>query len=331
MAVTSQSYSYGMSPVLVSALRKVLARTPVEQNYTGTDALDSVERTNKEPVSAAGYFQIPVGQAASGLEDWFEGDDPGSTAGANESTMAQFRRAYVRRPIRVAVTDEWDTGGDVALFRIYTHKMAEAKRALRTAVNAKLVSGTSTAKALQGIPLTIEETPSSSGTYGGLDGATHTFWLNKTASAVGSAQINLETAMETLWRDLHTVGNEPDWWLVSKNVFGFCQTLARSERTFNVTADTSGGTGMEGKLGTTAISFHGKKLVMDATLSDGFAYAMNNRAYKLGTIPAAEWKLGAEARLEGAGQSGYVLYIYWGGQGLCYERAALGQLHGITA
>lgn len=330
MAVTAQSYTYAFDPVIVSALRIALARMPVEQNYTGTDALSAMERTNKETVDAAGYYHIPVGKFAEGLEDWFDGDDEGSVEQANESTMAQFRRAYVRRPIRVAETDEDDTGGEGALFRIYQHKLAEARRAVRTAVNAKLVSGTSTAKALQGIPLAAEETPSSSGTYGGLDGATHTFWLNKTAAAVGSATLNLEDAMESMWRDLTVIGAEPDWWLVSKNVMGFLQTAGRTFRTIQISGDSKGG-GMNANLGVPTVTFHGKKVVMDATLSDGFAYPLSNTAVKLAVIPKREFKLGPTARLESAGQSGYVVYLYFAGQLITYQRAGIGQLHGITA
>lgn len=334
MAVTANSQTYAFDPPLVSALRITLGKMPVEQNYTGPDALAAVERTNKENVDRAGCFHIPVGQFASGLHDWFDGDDEGSDEQANESTIAQFRRAYVRRPIRVNDTDEDDTGGDVALFRIYQHKLAEARRAVRTEVNTKLVSGTSTPKALQGIPLTIEENPSTSGAYGTLDGATHTYWLNKTtasSASVGSAALNLEDQMERLWRLLTIVGSAPDWWLVSANVLGFMQTLSRGSRNFNVDAGGAGSDGMTGSLGASKITFMGKKIVMDGTMSDGFAYAMNNTAYKLGVISKREFTLGPAVRLESNNQSGYIVYFYWAGQGLCYQRAGLGQLHGITA
>jgi hypothetical protein len=190
-------------------------------------------------------------------------------------------------------------------------------------------------KGVQGIPLAIEEAPSSSGTYGSISGNTYSWWRNQTDAsnpAFSTAGMAALESMGRLLQSVNTSGAAWDWLLVSRNVYGFMQTAARTFLSLN--APATGATAdraRNAEMGWTSLSFHGKPVVFDANLTDGYAYFINNNSLKLAVDPNVEFKMGDFVDLAAGGQHGKISYLYWRGQLVTYERAGLGQISTITA
>lgn len=319
--------------VLTSALQDFLKNSPVEQNYTHTAALGMLERSSRS-MDAPGYWRVPVRNVGSPLGGPFEGAGTTSTAGFDDVTQATYRRCQYAEPVVVLTTDEWDTSSNVALFKASVTKLQSAKLKIRTDVSTDLLSTSAVTNGLQGIPLAIEETPTS-GTYGGLDRSVETYWRNKTDATSPSFATGGMAAFESVFRDLASVeggqSNPFDWALVSKNVYGFLQTAARTFLSLNAPA-TGASAKRAGEMGFPTMTFHGKPIVFDAGLTDGYAYFIKNDALYLVTQPGVEFTMPFEwTSLRGGGQHGEINYIYWRGQLVCEHNAALAQVSTIVA
>ncbi len=328
----SQTISF--QTVLVSALQDFLKESPVEQNYPHTAALGMLERKSRS-MDAPSYWRVPVRNVGSPLGGPFEGASTTATTGFDDVTMASYRRCQYAEPVVLLITDEWDTSSNVALFKASVTKLESAKLKIRTDVSTDLLSTSSVSMGLQGIPLAAEETPSSSGVYGGLDGGTDTYWANKTDSTVAFSTGGM-TALESMFRQLASVeggqSNPFDWILVSRDVFGFIQTAARTFLTLFDKPTAGSAAKRAGDMGFPVLNFHGKPIVFDAGLTSGFAYFMRDDAIELVTQPGIEFTMPREwVLLAGAGQHGQINYVYWRGQLVVNHRAALGQINAITA
>lgn len=328
----SQTISF--TTTLVSALQKYLKETPVTQDFTRLTALSMLEKKSKA-MDAPSYWRVPVKNIGSPLGGPFEGAGTTATTGFDDITHASFRRAQYAHPVVLLRTDEWDTNSEVALFKAGVQKVESARQMLRKDVSTDLLSTSAVTNGVQGIPLAAEEAPGSSGAYGGLDGATETYWKNKTDATNPAFSTAGMAAFESMFRQLASVegreGNPFDWILVSTAVFGYLQTAARTFLSLN--APATGGAGKRaGEMGFPTMSFHGKPIVFDPGLTAGYAYFWADDAAYLVTQPGVDFTMPYEwVSLAPAGQHGLINHVYWRGQLVVEQRAALGQISTITA
>lgn len=329
----AQSISYTFNDVVTSALRAWLATEPVEQNYTTTPLLMEMEKDRETP-SQASYWHVPVGNVGAPLGGPFEGAGVTPTTGRDTVTLAQYRRCQYAEPVLCLFTDEWDTGSsEVALFKKAARATYEAKKVQRTDISTDLVSTSAVTNGLQGLPLAIEESPSSSGAYGNISGNTYSWWRNQTDASNPAFSTAGMAAFESMARLLMSVegeGDPFDWICVSRNVFGFIQTAARTFLTLQAPV-TGGGAKRIAEMGWPTLNFHGKPIFFDPNLTDGYAYFVNRSAIKLQVDPNNEFRLGNFTELSPGGQHGRIAYVYWRGQLATYHRARLGQISTITA
>ena len=201
----AQTISYSFDTVLSSALREVLAKTPIEQNYTATQLLNFLEKDRETPAQA-GYYHVNVSNSGAPLGGPFDGADSTPTTGVDDVTVAQYRRCQYAEPVLILHTDEWDTSsGEVAMFKAAVHKGKQARLRQRRDVAVDLVSTSSVTKGIQGIPLAIEEAPSSSGAYGNISGNTYDWWRNQTDASNPSAATGGMDALESMARALMSI------------------------------------------------------------------------------------------------------------------------------
>lgn len=328
------SQTITFNTVVTSALQKYVREQPVTQNYTHTAALGMLERTSRK-MDAPSYWRVPVKNIGSPLGGPFEGAGTTATTGFDDITHASFRRCQYAHPVVLMHTDKWDTDNDVALFKAGVQKVESCRDMLRIDISTDLLSTSAVTNGIQGIPLAAEEAPASSGVYGGLDGGTDTYWKNKTDATNPAFSTAGMAAFESMFRQLASVrgleSNPFDWILVSRDVFGFLQTAARTFLSLNAPA-TGASAKRAGEMGFPTMTFHGKPIVFDAGLTSGYAYFWRNDASYLITQPGLEFAMPeAWEGLGSAGQHGAINHMYWRGQLLTEQRAALGNINTITA
>lgn len=329
----AQSISYTFNDVVTSALRAWLATSPIEQAYTVTPLLNMMEKDRDTP-SQASYWHVPVGNVGAPLGGPFEGAGVTPLTGSDDVTLAQYRRCQYAEPILLLATDEWDTSSsEVAIFKKAARATSAAKKRQQTDLSTDLCSTSAVTGGIQGLPLAAEEAPSSSGAYGNISGNTYTWWRNQTDASNPAFSTAGMAAFESMARLLGSIEGEGEafeWIVVSRNVFGFLQTAARTFHNLNHPA-TSKSAKLVAEMGYPSFNFHGRPVTWDPNLTDGYAYWGGSAAVKMAVDPANEFRLGNFSDLTPGSQHGRVAYMYWRGQLITYHRARLGQISTITA
>jgi hypothetical protein len=145
-------------------------------------------------------------------------------------------------------------------------------------------SGASSSDAVVGLDALVSLTPST-GTVGGLDAGTKTFWRNSAETAIAAA--NLRAKMETHWRACIRNGGAPDFILAGStfiDIYASVLTLTQNtEAGKPKTVDIATGTGSS-----TGLSFKGVPIVWDPVFSeldtlDAPAVPWEKRCYFLNT------------------------------------------------
>lgn len=145
-------------------------------------------------------------------------------------------------------------------------------------------SGAASSDAVVGLDAIVSLTPST-GTIGGLDASTKTYWRNSAESAISAA--NLRAKMETHWRACIRNGGAPDFILAGStfiDTYAAALTLTQNtEAGKPKTVDISTGTGSD-----TGLRFKGVPIVWDPVFSEldtleAPAVAWEKRCYFLNT------------------------------------------------
>jgi len=328
--MTAASYSYTFNTVLSAHLREILESQPHEQSYLRNAALSQMERTNKIRVDRGGYMHINVSFLEDAFGGEYDGATPVSTAGSDDVTVAQFRRALYAEPIKILHSEELDAGGERALFDLAAHKMKQAKKRLENKLAAHLWATSSVANGLQGLPIAISSTPGS-GTWGGLDRAVYTDWQNQATTTFGSLGTNI-AKLDTLSVDVTAAGADDwDWIVTDKVTFLLFKDEARSYLQINAGAPVSASGKRLAELGFSVVEFEGKPVVWDRNCPTGYLYFINNDAIKLAVLPGEEFAMTDFVPLHASGQQGRIAYLRWGGQIITYEPRLLGVATGIVA
>lgn len=151
---------------------------------------------------------------------------------------------------------------------VVTNMISEQMEALELGFKEKLNleihrDGSSGVDALVGLDALISRTPTT-GTVGGLDASTKTYWRNYFAGAVAKADLIL--TMEAMWRACVRNGGAPDYIVCGStaiDMYRTCVTLTQNVEG-GQTKRLDYGTGTAGKTG---LFFKGVELVWDPTYS----------------------------------------------------------------
>ncbi len=155
------------------------------------------------------------------------------------------------------------------------------------------LDGTQDAKSIAGLDLLVSLDPTT-GTVGGIDRATSSWWRNNRASSVASA--NLVNEMETMWRDCTLNGGRPDFIIAGATFIDAFRDAAKDEIARYAIVKTSGGNAqldpsIEAAATSTGLHFQGVPIVWDPTFEmlDGASAGSyltapySNRCYMLNT------------------------------------------------
>jgi hypothetical protein len=116
-------------------------------------------------------------------------------------------------------------------------------------------------KALTGLGAGVVATPTT-GTYGGIDRATYTFWRNQTQSSGGMTAANIQTQMNQLYAKLVRGSDRPDLIIFDNNFWALYMASLQALQRF-ASEDTA-------RLGFATVKYMDADVVLDGGLG-GFA------------------------------------------------------------
>jgi len=319
------SYTYNFNTDLTANLRQYINRGAREQAYVDSPALRLLEKRSVSLGSE--YLHAAVSYCGTALGGPYVDNTQVSTQDIETATTAQYQPAFYAEPARVSHIQLMKNKGPEARFELWAHKVEQAKLRLRKKLATDLFATSQVTNGLTGLPLAIPAT-ATTGTYG-LNRATYSWWRNYTETSVGAYTTYGTDAMDNLINDIQTkTGKKPDYFITTVDVLQEMQSEARENQRWSGPTSPGPYQAVLNDMAVEHISYAGAPVVADQYCDSGKVYAVRNDALFMGVFE--EFDLTPVIDLGATGVQGQVMYVRWGGQLLCTEQRALGQLSDIT-
>ena len=210
---------------------------------------------------------------------WFDGYDTVGTDAVDGITAAFFPWRYYAVPITISMTEEDENRKSDSAMRLLEAKTKQSMMSARDAINAALYSAQS-GKSILGLQDLIADT-STSGTVGGINRASNTWWRNKANtsstdvdSKSGDFYAGL-TGMSSLWNDCSEGNETPTDIFTTLTIFGDLQEIFESTGYARLEAGTRGAAdaGMP--------NFRGATVRYDRDCASQHLYMLNDNYIKM--------------------------------------------------
>ena len=210
---------------------------------------------------------------------WFDGYDTVGTDAVDGITAAFFPWRYYAVPITISMTEEDENRKSDSAMRLLEAKTKQSMMSVRDAINAALYSAQS-GKSILGLQDLVADT-ATSGTVGGINRATNTWWRNKANtsstdvdSKSGDFYAGL-TGMSSLWNDCSEGNETPTDIFTTLTIFGDLQEIFESTGYARLEAGTRGAAdaGMP--------NFRGATVRYDRDCASQHLYMLNDNYIKM--------------------------------------------------
>lgn len=191
-------------------------------------------------------------------------------------SAAEFVPKNIVAPIIISKDEELQNSGETQVLQLLKSKIQIVEETLKAAVTTQLYSdGTGNgSKDLTGLKAAIAAT----GTYGGIDRATYTWWQSKVVSNSGTPGTpgNLALAkMIATFLSISDGNDQPDLLLCGQGTWYEYYKLVEGK----ITVNTEMGKKMAG-YGFQTLEFMGKPVVADPSCTEGLIYFLNSKYLK---------------------------------------------------
>lgn len=225
-------------------------------------------------------IQVPLEYATNTSVGFISEMDPLSTTRVDVFDTAQFQWKMIAGTVVQSELEDAINQGSGGKFDLLAAKLSNLKSSTEAAINASLFSdGTGTSgKEFGGLQLLVPAT-TTSGTVGGINRATYSWWRNKSAAGTQSAAAydNLRAAMRSVYNQCSNgvAGDHPKFAVTTRTVFeGFEGLLLANER---FTSKESG----EGAFKNEVLKFKGAEIAYDEDCLSAALYFLNPKYIKL--------------------------------------------------
>lgn len=219
----------GLAPSVFPNVSDIVATTiekrsrRIQDNVTKNNAFLTYtkDKGNVQTVSGGSVIYEEISYAENGNAGWYSGYDPLPIAAQDVISAAQFDFKQAAVPVVISGLDDLRNSGPEQMIDLMESRLNVAESTMANLIAAALYSdGTGAGgKQLVGLDAAVPVTPST-GTYGGIDRATWTFWRSK-ATTLGAAvtSATVQGAMNTMWASLVRGMDRPNlilmddvWW-----------------------------------------------------------------------------------------------------------------------
>ena len=256
-------------------LRKLKAKGNVRPFGGGNVILEEIMYTEAASIttnSYSGYETINVGQ--------------NSPISAAQFSITQYAGSVTMSGLEMLQNSSKEAIIDLMEGRM---KVAEAQLANRIDYDCYQDGTGNSGKNLTGLALAVPDTPTS-GTYGGIDRATWTFWQSQSYGGVGDggaavSAANIQQYMTTLALSLVRGSDKPDLWVADSTYFEFYVNSLQAIQRVSSSGDATVGAGFP------SLKFYGGGMAADVVMGSGVNGAVNTAGTSGGATSAHMWAL----------------------------------------
>lgn len=247
----------------------------IQDNVTKNNALLAYikDKGNVRTFSGGSVIYEELSFAENSNAGWYSGYDLLPVAAQDVLTAAQFDIKQAAVPVVISGLDDLKNSGPEQMIDLMESRMKVAEATMLNLIAAGIYSdGTGAGgKQIVGLDAAVPVTVSS-GTYGGIDRASWTFWRPTTTNAGALTSSTIQGAMNTMWAGLVRGMDRPNLLVMDNLFWGMYMASLQPQQRFTDPAKAN--------LGFPTVAFMDADVVMDGGMG-GFATA--NTCYFLNT------------------------------------------------
>lgn len=317
MASANPNYSDIMATTIESRSRKIA------DNVTDNNALlKNLSLKGKIKTFSGGSTILQeLSFAENSNTGWYSGYDILPVGVSDVISAAEFDIKQAAAPVIISGLEQLQNAGRERMIDLMDARLSVAESTLANLISTGLYSdGTGAGgKEIDGLDAAVSTTPASS--YGGIDGATFTFWQNAyTAAALDSA--GLYAAMNTMWSSIVRGTDRPDLIIMDNEMWGLYVSSLQAQQRFT-NPET-------GALGFPTLKFMDANVVLDGGIGGNAtaktAYFLNCNYLHYRPHSARNMVPLSPNRRYATNQDAEVQILAWAGNLTCSGRQFQGRL-----
>ena len=257
--------------------------------------------------------------ASNGTVSFYSGYETLNVEPSDVLTSATFDYKQLAGNVTISGLEQIKNSGTEALINLLDSRIGVLEKSMKNTLSTSLYSdGTGTnGKEVGGLQLLVAD--AGTGTIGGINSTTYTFWKNAQTTATSSAfsTTNVQADMNTMYLNLVRGNDSPDLIMADGNAYkAFLGSLQAIQR---ITSD-----GMA-KSGFTSVAYLNSDVVFDDACPQDKMYMLNTDYLRL-EVAANRNFVPGEAKMS-VNQDAMVTPMFWSGNLTCSNRALQGVIH----
>ena len=310
--------SPNLSEIVTTTLRN-RSRT-LSDNVSNHNALLRRLRENGNQTSVTGRDIVrELEYADNGTVQFYSGYETLDVSPSDVLSAAVFDYKQLAGNVTISGLEQVKNSGTEAIINLLEARINVLEKSLMNSLSTSLYSdGTgSSGKEVGGLQLIVAD--AGTGTVGGINSGTFTFWQNAQTTATGSAfsVANVQSDMNTIYLSLVRGADSPDLVMAGTNAYtAFLGSLQAIQR---ITSDDLANSGF------TSLQYLNSDVVFDSACNTNRMYFLNTDYLRLEVAAARDFVPG-EAKMS-VNQDAMVTPMFWSGNLTCSNRALQGVIH----
>lgn len=257
--------------------------------------------------------------ADNGTVQFYSGYETLDVSPADVLSAAVFEYKQLAGNVTISGLEQIKNSGTEALINLLEARVNVLEKSMMNSLSTSLYSdGTGTSgKEVGGLQLLVAD--AGTGTVGGINSSTYSFWQNVQTTATSSAfsTTNVQADMNNIYLQLVRGADSPDLIMAGTNAYkAFLGSLQAIQR---VTSD-----GMA-RSGFTSVQYLNSDVVFDSACNTNRMYFLNTDYLRL-EVAASRNFVPGEAKMS-VNQDALVTPMFWSGNLTCSNRALQGVIH----
>jgi hypothetical protein len=298
----------------------------VTDNVSNHTALHQrlTEKDRVDLISGGWEIQIPLDYAENGTYQRYSGYDTLDIAQSEVFTAVNFSWKQLAINVVASGLEVRQNAGKDGVIKLVKNKLKNAMKTAGNNFSSDMYSDGTAANQINGLQALVSD--AGTGTVGGINSSTYTFWKSGVQSAASPIQgggaitpsaTTIESLMLPLWLQLTRNNDQPDLIVMDDTYFTFFDNSQTSIQRYTNTTDL--------KTGTTSLKYKGADVVYDSLaggMPDQHAYFLNTDYIGLCAHRDANWTEVPEK--SSVNQDAEVLPIIWQGNMTVSNRSLQG-------
>jgi len=310
--------SPNLSEIVTTTLRN--RSKTLSDNVSNHNALLKKLRENGNQTSVTGRDIVrELEYADNGTVQFYSGYETLDVSPSDVLSAAVFDYKQLAGNVSISGLEQIKNSGTEAIINLLEARINVLEKSMMNSLSTSIYSdGTgSSGKEVGGLQLIVAD--AGTGTVGGINSSTYTFWQNQQTTATSSAfsVANVQSDMNTIYLSLVRGADSPDLVMAGTNAYtAFLGSLQAIQR---ITSDDLANSGF------TSLQYLNSDVVFDSACNTNRMYFLNTDYLRLEVAASRDFVPG-EAKMS-VNQDSLITPMFWSGNLTCSNRALQGVIH----